>query len=113
MKTESKIQYEIVSWYNNTFCLKHHDPQHAIFSIPNESKDRKETMIKKSMGLKAGVSDLIIIRPDSVIFVEVKTPTGSQSKKQKEFQAIVEAMGYQYLIVRGLDDFKRQISFLF
>lgn len=67
-------------------------------------------MIKKSMGLKAGVSDLVIIRPDSVIFVEVKTPTGYQSKKQKEFQAIVEAMDYQYLIVRGLDDFKRQIN---
>lgn len=109
-KSESRIQYEIVSWYNNNFCLKFHDPQHFIFSVPNESKDRKETMIKKSMGLKAGVSDLIIIQPDKVLFVEVKTDTGRQSPKQKEFQSIVELMGYPYLIVRSLEDFKQQIN---
>ena len=45
------------------------------------------------MGLKAGVSDLIIIQPDRVLFVEVKTDTGRQSPKQKEFQSIVEMMG--------------------
>lgn len=109
-KSESRIQYEIVSWYNNTFCLKHHDPQHAIFSVPNESKDRNETMIKKSMGLKAGVSDLIILRPCETIFVEVKTATGQQSPKQKEFQSIVEKLGYRYLLVRSLNDFKEKIN---
>ena len=109
-KSEARIQFEIVRWYNNTFCLKFHEPQHFIFSVPNESKDRKETMIKKSMGLKAGVSDLIIIQPDRVLFVEVKTETGRQSPKQKEFQSVVELMGYPYLIVRSLEDFKQQIN---
>lgn len=108
-KSESRIQYEIVSWYNNAFCLKHHNPQHAIFSVPNESKDRKETMVKKSMGLKAGVSDLIILRPGETIFVEVKTATGQQSPKQKEFQSIVEKLGHRYLLVRSLNDFKEKI----
>lgn len=109
-KSESRIQYEIVSWYNNAFCLKHHSPQHCIFSVPNESKDRKETMVKKSMGLKAGVSDLIILRPGETIFVEVKTATGQQSQKQKEFQSIVEKLGYRYLLVRSLNDFKERIN---
>ena len=109
-KSEVRIQYEIVSWYNNAFCLKFHEPQHFIFSVPNESRDRKETMIKKSMGLKAGVSDLIIIQPDRVLFVEVKTDTGRQSLKQKEFQNIVERLGFRYLLVRSLNDFKQQIN---
>lgn len=129
-KSESRIQFEIFQYFNNGFCLKHHEPRCTIFSVPNElmgvvlgvlksegvnARIIKKIQVKiatlfKAMGLKAGVSDLIIIRPGSVVFVEVKTPTGTQSPKQKQFQSIVESMDYQYLIVRGLEDFKRQME---
>ena len=110
MKTESKIQQEILIFYKNNFCLNHHTPQHIIFSVPNESSNAKEQMYKKALGLMAGVSDLIIITESEVIFVEVKTPTGTQSKSQKEFQSKVEKLGYRYLLVRGLEDFKQKIK---
>lgn len=129
-KSESRIQHEIVSWYNNAFCLKHHEPQHFIFSVPNEllgvvlgiltAEGISQRIIKniqfklsslfKSMGLKGGVSDLIILRPGEAIFVEVKTATGIQSPKQKEFQPIVERLGFRYLLVRSLNDFKEKIN---
>lgn len=104
--TESKIQQSIFKWYHNNFCLKHHEPQNIIFSVPNESSNVKEQMYKKSLGLISGVSDLIVITQKEVIFVEVKTQTGRQSKKQKEFQSKVEALGFRYVVVRSLDEFK-------
>jgi len=110
MKTESKIQQEILIFYRNNHCLKHHDPSNIIFSVPNESKSKKETLQKRAIGMLAGVSDLIIIETNRVIFVEVKTETGTQSQKQKDFQAKVEALGYCYLLVRSLEDFKNQIQ---
>ena len=63
-------------------------------------------MYKKSLGLIAGVSDLIILTPNQAFFIEVKTPTGRQSEKQKEFQHKVELLGFKYFLVRTLEDFK-------
>lgn len=106
MKTEARIQQEIVMWYKNNFCLNHNNPQHIIFSVPNESKSKRETLQKKAIGMMSGVSDLIIIRPKEVLFVEVKTPTGTQSKSQKIFQKIVKTLGFNYYLVRSLEEFK-------
>lgn len=106
MKTESKIQQEIVLYYRNNYCLMHHEPQHIIFSVPNESKSKNETLNKMAIGMLSGVSDLIIMRPKETIFVEVKTEIGQQSDKQKRFQLIVENLGFRYLLVRSLEQFK-------
>lgn len=109
-QSEYKIQQQIVMYYRNNFCLNHHSPQHVIFSVPNESKSKKETIQKIAIGMLSGVSDLIILRAGETIFVEVKTATGQQSQKQKEFQSIVEKLGYRYLLVRSLNDFKEKIN---
>jgi hypothetical protein len=109
MKTENKTQQEILMFYRNNFCLKHHNPRHIIFSVPNDSKDAKEQMRKIATGLMAGVSDLIILRQNEAIFVEVKTDIGRQSDKQKSFQEQVESLGFRYILVRSLEDFKKAI----
>ena len=110
MIKEDIIQAEIYKWYNNNYCLKNHNPQCIIFSVPNGgTRDKREAMLLKATGVVAGVSDLIIIKPNEVIFVEVKTEIGKQSDKQKEFQQIVETLGFKYLLVRSLEDFKSQI----
>jgi hypothetical protein len=109
MKTESAIQQSIVIFYRNNYCLNHHSPQHAIFSVPNESKSKRETLQKKAIGMMSGVSDLIIIQPRRIIFVEVKTTTGVQSASQKRFQKIVTKLGFEYYLVRSLEDFKNKI----
>lgn len=109
-KTEARIQQEIVLWYRNNFCLKHHNPRHLIFSVPNESQNVQEVGYKKAIGLLKGASDCIIVRNAQVLFVEVKTNTGRQSKEQIEFQQTVEALGFRYILVRSLEDFKIKIS---
>ena len=110
MKTENKLQQEIIMFYRNNYCLKHHTPRHAIFSVPNDSKDAKEQMRKIATGLMSGVSDLIILRPNETIFCEVKTDAGKQSEKQKDFQKLVELLGFKYILVRSLEEFKINIT---
>lgn len=107
---EAQIQQSIFKWYHNNFCLSHHNPQNIIFSVANESSNVKEQMYKKSLGLIAGVSDLVIITESEVFFVEVKTPIGKQSEKQKNFQSKIERLGYRYLLVRSLEQFKEEIK---
>ena len=106
MKTEDKLQQEIVMWYRNTYCLKHHNPRNIIFSVPNDSKNAVEQIRKIATGLYAGVSDLIMIHFGKVYFFEVKTDTGRQSEKQIDFQKLVENQGFQYFLVRNLKNFQ-------
>lgn len=108
--TEAQLQQQIFKWYHNTFCIIGNDPQHVIFSVPNESSNVKEQMYKKSMGLISGISDLIVIQPNRIIFFEVKTATGKQSDNQKKFQRKVELLGFEYYVVRSLEDFKSYLE---
>ena len=111
MKTEAQIQAEIVRWFHNNYCLRHNNPRCAIFSVPNElaATNKIATIQAKVTGLMAGVSDLIVVMPDEVIFCEVKNEKGRQSERQKEFESIVTDMGYRYILVRSLDDFRAAI----
>lgn len=109
-KTEARIQQEIVLWFRNNYCLKHHKPRNIIFSVPNESQNVQEAGYKKAIGLMKGVSDLIMVLSGEVIFIEVKTEKGRQSKEQIEFQECIEALGFRYMVVRSLEDFKEKIE---
>jgi hypothetical protein len=107
--SESAIQQKCVMYYRNNYCLKIHNPRHLIFSVPNDIKNDIERMRKVSEGLYSGASDLIILEPGVAKFVEMKTETGTQSKDQKEFQQIVEALGFQYFLIRSLEQFKKEL----
>lgn len=109
IKSEAKIQQEIVMWFRNNYCLNHHTPKCLIFSVPNERKDAREMMSMKATGLLSGVSDLIVIIPNEVLFIEVKTDTGKQSDAQKMFENDVCALKFFYHVVRSLDDFQEII----
>lgn len=114
-REEAKIQSECFIWYNNTYCLKFHEPRGLMFSVPNElgGKNAISTALAKSTGLMSGVSDTIVILPNGrLIFVEFKTSKGVQSKSQKEFEQRVTSHGYGYYIVRSFEEFKELILIL-
>lgn len=52
-----------------------------------------------------GVADLTVVIPNKVIFFELKSKTGRQSVEQIEFMNKVESLGFDYHIVRSVDDF--------
>lgn len=94
---EHRIQCAIVKYlrYSGYF----------VFSVPNGgNRDARTGKMLKDEGALAGVSDLIIVLPESVVFVEVKTDKGKQSESQRLFQDEVTKRGHQYVVWRSLDD---------
>lgn len=111
MKNESALQQQIFNWYNNNYCLKNTVNRGMIFSIPNGgTRHIMEAMTLKATGLLKGASDLIVILPSKkLIFVELKMPKGIQSIEQKDFQSRVILLGFEYYIIRSLEEFKELI----
>ena len=110
--TESSIQSSAVQWFTNNYCLKHHEPQFLCFSVPNEAIQKmawKQINMFKAMGLKSGVSDVIVLLEGKVLFVEFKAEKGVQTPKQKDFQQAVETLGFEYHICRSLEQFQKVI----
>ena len=109
-KAENRIQQEICFYFKNKYCTKLSDPRCSIFSVPNERKDTRELMTLIQTGLLSGASDLIVVMPSKIYFVEVKTLKGTQQDNQKDFQKVVTDLGFEYILVRSLDDFKSKLN---
>lgn len=129
-KTEAKIQQECYVWFVNNYGLKKHNPRCVMFSVPNEIAMMIGSIMKyngisvylvnkvvaqvidkmKSTGMKAGVSDAIVLIPKKTLYVEFKTEIGVQSDKQKEFEVCVRGLNQEYHIVRSLEQFKEIIN---
>lgn len=117
-KSEDSIQAEIIRFYTNTYCLKHHLPRSLIFSVPNGgTRNKMEALKLMATGLLAGVSDLILIHAPKntmynpvIVFLEVKTDSGRCSPPQIEFANRVNDLGFIYRVVRSLEEFKRMIE---
>lgn len=107
---EHKIQCACVKW----FRLQFPKMSHNLFAIPNGSKRDPVTAAKlKAEGVLSGVADIIFLKPNRFyggLLIELKTPTGRQSENQKLWQNKITEDGYKYVIVRSLDDFKREIK---
>lgn len=104
--TEESLQASIVKHFTNNYCLKHHNPRCMIFAVPNGgSRNLVEAMRMKASGTLPGVSDLIVVLPNKTLFIELKLPNGIQSDKQKDFEQRVTSLGFDYHIVRSLEEF--------
>lgn len=110
LKSEDRIQQEAIMWFRNTYGLKHHNPRCVMFSVPNSGENQKEQMKKIATGLLPGVSDTILVLPNKVIFCEFKDAKGRQSDKQIDFENRVTALGFEYWIIRNLEDFKNKVA---
>ena len=110
--TEQQLQKEIFKYFHNTYCLKNQNPRCSIFSVPNGGyRNKLEAINLKATGTLAGVSDLIVLLPNAkCLFIELKTETGIQSDKQKDFEKLVSDLGFEYYLVRSLDLFKTIIN---
>ena len=108
-------------WANNNIDLTKMDNAKAIpildwlFAIPNGGLRNIAVARKlKSEGLKKGVFDLFLPIPCSGYhgaFFEIKSPSGSLSKDQKEFGKYLGTRGYFYAIIRNVEIFKSVVSF--
>lgn len=107
-KPEEKLQEACVLWFYRQY------PKRTIYSIPNGgSRDEREMVNLKKTGLLPGASDLVI--PEAhhgyhCWFIEIKTPTGTQTPEQKEFEKQVTKVGNKYSIIRNVDQFINEVT---
>jgi len=114
-RSEHSIQSECVAWWRKTYPAR----KRLLFAIPNGAVFRGTDRQRKMEGAKLkregavpGAADLFLAVPSGDLpglFIEMKTPTGTQSKTQKAFEADVLEAGYGYAMPRSVDEFKRVV----
>lgn len=75
--------------------------------VHNNPKNALDGARLKAAGMIAGVGDMCYLREGKTpLFLEFKTPTGKQSKKQIWFEGVCKKIGVGYEIVRSFEEFK-------
>lgn len=64
----------------------------------------KRQAILVGMGVTPGFADLIVLSQGKVLFLEVKSTTGSLRPAQERFRDAVRAQGFAWAIVRSVED---------
>ncbi len=73
--------------------------------VHNTPRNKIDGARLKSMGMVAGVSDMIYLRYDRApLCIEFKTDNGRQSPEQKRWQQVAESFGCEYRIIRTFDE---------
>lgn len=78
-----------------------------FFHVPNGGHRHPAVAAKmKAEGVKRGVADICCMLPEGkVLWVEVKTRTGSMKPEQKAFKETCEKLGHTYVLVRSVNEF--------
>ena len=66
-------------------------------------RTKREASLLKAMGVRAGVSDLILIHNNRMFAMELKAPGGRASAEQLAFLSEVDAAGAHTAMPEGLD----------
>lgn len=78
----------------------------------NNSYNRREGAKNRSLGIQPGRSDFVLYWNSVAYMIEVKTPEGSQSEKQIEWENLIKQQGFDYIIVRSVDELLKIIDFI-
>ncbi len=80
-----------------------------LFHPANGGKrNAKEAAKFKRMGVRAGVSDLLLLMPRKGLHglcIELKVGKNKQTESQRAFQSVVEGQGYKYAVCRSVNEF--------
>jgi len=98
-RREAEIQAEIVRALSKLGFV--------VIHIPNQATKGRQ----RYSGLLSGAPDLIVIGHKKIYFMEVKTEGGRQSSKQKLVQAMLEERGFDYYIVRSVEDAIKAVGY--
>ena len=87
------------------------DLRGRVFAINNNSENAIKGALNKAMGVLAGVSDMGFLASNGrVIWIEWKTPVGSQSSDQIAWQRTAQSLDHIYVIVRSEIEFRQVIK---
>jgi hypothetical protein len=100
-QSEWKIQASMVAWFGRNF----RDQRDLLCANNNNSQNRIAGARNNMIGIRSGRADLTLYWSGRAYHIEVKTPTGTQSESQREFQRLVESNGFEYYIVQSKEEF--------
>ena len=101
-ETEAQIQKAILQWGTYKKILMH---RINVIGTPVHKKDGSTGYRPSTNAGMADIHATVVVEDIPVsVWLEVKTKTGKQSPKQKQFQDAVEAAGGYYFIVRSIDE---------
>lgn len=109
---EHRIQCACVRW----FALQYPQYHGLLFAVPNGGgRSKIEAGKLKAEGVVAGVSDLILLKPNRnyhALCIEMKKPgsAGRQSDRQKAWQQKVTDAGYLYVVCRSVEEFMTVVT---
>lgn len=104
-KLEKEIEWECLTYLAKEGWWPWKNPTIGVYDAKTGSYRRPSNVFAIN-----GASDIIAIRDGVVIFVEVKTPRGRQSKRQKIFQENITKRGGYYFLVRSKQELKESID---
>ena len=81
----------------------------TFFHVPGGGwRTKAEAGIFKSLGVRAGVPDLVLLFPGGrTAFIEIKAPGGYLSASQKAFKNSAENLGFPFAECRGVDEVEK------
>ena len=111
-KDEEILQTACITWFD----YQYPHLSKLLFAVPNGgSRHKIEAKNLKKQGVRAGVSDMILLVPgidSQFLCLEFKTTIGKQSKEQKEFENnISKYSAGEYVLIRSFEEFKNYIEY--
>ena len=97
--THDKLQESCVTW------LKFYSQSVLIVLVNNNPKNKVDGARLLKLGLKKGVSDIIVFTKNKDVFVEFKFGKDVQKYEQAEFERNIKNNYRDYIVVRNLDEF--------
>jgi hypothetical protein len=76
----------------------------VYFHVPNAPRSAIAGRKLKDLGMRAGVSDLIMVHQGCVYALEIKAEGGHLSQPQRQFLADFQHAGGRTAVCRGLDE---------
>lgn len=98
-RNEHQEQVVVIMWARLQVCI--YPDLELLHAIPNERVGLSQGKKFKAEGVKPGVADLSLPVARGGYFglyIEMKVKPNRQTKNQKNFQKLVEAQNYKYIV---------------
>lgn len=98
---EDDLQKAVVDW----LYVQEAMGRLAFFAVPNEGKRSWRTANRmRSLGMRSGVPDLVIVSHFGTAYIELKTPKGRIQDSQRDWEAKITDFGIRHAICRSVDE---------
>jgi hypothetical protein len=88
-----------------SFHNKYPHLRKLLFHVRNNANGARDGQYWKELGVVAGVSDFLFLYRGKCHCIELKTPYGSQSDDQLDWEIMVKGQGIDYYIINSIQKF--------